>query len=548
MVKETRRKTVNNASSFFAQNVLAPQEQQSSSPIPLPVEVVFNYLGKLQQLEREDSPFQHYGNVYDENDFIVAGDMGPETPRFALFEISAIVIQGQLQFSFTFNKNIRQQAQITSWISECEMTLYEALDILQQDSRLEVMPSDYPLLSISQNSLQTLFSDTLPKVGVHSRDEVEDVYPCSSMQEGILFSQLRDTSAYMLHTIFNIRDNRDNQPINIPRLRKAWQLVVNRHSILRTVFVDSNSKNGSFDQVVLKHLHANLVELECDDTNVLQQLNKVSLEETNRKRALKQLHQLTVCKTSTGTVVMKLEMNHAIIDGASIGNLLRDFSKAYERQLPTQPGPSYRDYIAHMLAHPKTEGNAFWAQYLRGIQPCHLPVPGHGPRELKSAKINFHRFSELRQLSQRESVTIANLVLAAWSLVLRDFTGNQDVCFGYLSAGRDVPVHGIQDAVGIFINMLCCRVQFSPGETFADIYKSVQEDFFRSIPHQTCSLATVQNELGLGSQMLFNTALSIQNQMPSAGSQEDALSFDIQEAHDPSEVGPVRTHFLLERY
>ncbi|KAJ0418108.1 hypothetical protein BJY00DRAFT_315323 [Aspergillus carlsbadensis] len=543
MVKETRRKTVNSGSSFFAQKVLVPEKQPSSSPITLPVEVVFNYLGKLQQLEREDSPFQHYGNVYDENDFIVAGDMGPQTARFALFEISAIVIQDQLQFSFTFNKNIRQQAQITSWISECEMTLYEALDILRQDSHLEVMPSDYPLLSISQTGLQTLFSNTLAKLGVHSRDEVEDVYPCSSMQEGILFSQLRDSSAYMLHTIFNVRDNRHNQPINIPRLRKAWQMIVNRHSILRTAFVDSNSKNGSFDQVVLRHLHANLVELECEDSNVLQQLNKVSLEETNRKRALKELHQLSVCRTSNGSVMMKLEMNHAIIDGASIGNLLSDFSKAYERQLSTQPGPSYRDYIAHMLSHPRKEGNTFWAQHLQGLQPCHLPPSGHGPRELKSVKMDFHRFSELRQLGQRESVTVANLVLAAWSLVLREFTGSQDVCFGYLSAGRDVPVQGIQDAVGIFINMLCCRVQFVHGQSFADIYKSVQADFFRSIPYQTCSLATVQNELGLGSQMLFNTALSIQNQMPSASSQDDALSFDIQEAHDPSEF-PVTVNVV----
>ncbi|KAL2812692.1 hypothetical protein BJX63DRAFT_432394 [Aspergillus granulosus] len=543
LVKETRRKTVNNGSSFFAQKVLAPERQPPSSPIGLPVEVVFNYLGKLQQLEREDSPFQHFGNAYDEDDFIVAGDMGPQTQRFALFEVSAIAIQNQLQFSFTFNRNIRQQAQIASWISECEMTLYEALDILQQESCLEVMPSDYPLLSISQNSLQALFSDTLPKLGVHSRDEVEDIYPCSSMQEGILFSQLRDPSAYMLHIIFNIRYSRDTQPINIPRLRKAWQMVVNRHSILRTVFVDSNSKNGSFDQVVLKHLHADLVELECEGSNVLQQLNRVSLKETNRKRALKQLHQLTVCKTSTGTVLMKIEMNHAIIDGASIGNLLRDFSKAYERQLPTQPGPSYRDYIAHMLAHPRKEGNAFWAQYLQDIQPCHLPASGHGPRELKSVKMDFHRFSELRQLGQRESVTVANLVLAAWSLVLREFTGSQDVCFGYLSAGRDVPVSGIHDAVGIFINMLCCRVQFSHGQSFADIYKSVQADFLRSITYQTCSLATVQNELGLGSQMLFNTALSIQNQMPSASSQDDALSFDIQEAHDPSEF-PVTVNVV----
>ncbi|KAL2871703.1 nonribosomal peptide synthase Pes1 [Aspergillus lucknowensis] len=543
MVKDARRKTVNNGTSFFAQQILHPENQHGSPSMALPVEIVFNYLGKLQQLEREDSTFQHYGNAYDENDFMVAGDMGPKTPRFALFEISAIVIQNQLQFSFTFNKNMRHQAQISSWISECEMTLYEALDILQQRSQLEVMPSDYPLLSISQSNLETLFNSTLPKLGVHSRDEVEDIYPCSPMQEGIMFSQLRDPSAYMLHTIFNVRDNRDNRPINVPRLRKAWQMVVNRHSILRTIFIDSNSKNGSFDQVILKHLHADLVELECDDSNALEQLNKVTLEETNRKRSSKQLYQLTVCKLSNGTAVMKMEMNHAIVDGASVGILLRDFSLAYERQLPTEPGPLYRNYIAHMRAHPMKEGIAFWTEYLRGTRPCHLPASGYGARELKSVKMDFHRFAELRQLGQKQSVTVANLVLAAWALVLREFTGSQDVCFGYLSAGRDVPVAGIQDAIGIFINMLCCRVQFSNNQSFADIYKSVQDDFFRSIPYQTCSLATVQNELGLGSQMLFNSALSIQNKVPSAGSKGDALSFDIQKAYDPSEF-PVTVNVV----
>ncbi|KAI9368786.1 hypothetical protein BJX61DRAFT_546202 [Aspergillus egyptiacus] len=543
MVKDARRKTVNHGTSFFAQQINAPDNQDGSPSIALPVEIVFNYLGKLQQLEREDSPFQHYGSVYDENDFMVAGDMGPQTPRFALFEISAIVIQDQLQFSFTFNKNMRHQGQIRSWISECEMTLYEALDVLQQQSQLEVMPSDYPLLSISQQSLQTLFNNTLPKLGIHGRDDVEDIYPCSPMQEGIMFSQLRDPSAYMLHTIFNVRDNRNNQPINIPRLRKAWQMVVNRHSVLRTIFVDSTTKDGSFDQVVLKHVRADLVELECDGANVLEQLSRVSMEEANRKRALKQLHQLTLCKTSTGTVVMKMEMNHAIIDGASVGILLRDLSLAYERQLPSQPGPLYRNYIAHLRAQDMKESNKFWAGYLRGIQPCHLPVSGHGVRDLKSVKMDFHRFAELRQFSKRESVTVANLVLAAWALVLREVTGSQDVCFGYLSAGRDAPVSGIQDAIGIFINMLCCRVQFSPDQSLADIYKTVQADFFRSIPYQSSSLATVQNELGLGNQMLFNTALSIQNQMPSAGSRNDALSFDTQQAYDPSEF-PVTVNVV----
>ncbi|KAL4933021.1 uncharacterized protein BDV17DRAFT_287381 [Aspergillus undulatus] len=546
MVKEARRKIINYGSSFFAQNVLAPENRCRPLLTNPPFEILFNYLGKLQQLERKESLFQHYGRLYDEQDLQLAGDMGPETPRFALFEISAIVIRDQLQFSFTFNSKMAHQAQIRSWISECEMTLHEASDILQHGSRLEVMPSDYPLLSISQGDLQTIFTETLPKLGVRGHDAIEDIYPCSSMQEGILFSQLRDPSAYMLHTIFNVRDSRNQRPISIPRLRKAWQLVVNRHPILRTIFIDSTSKNGSFNQVVLKNLPAHFVELECENSNISEQLNKVSLDETNRTSLLKKLSQVTVCKSPSGTAVMKLELNHAIIDGSWFGLLLRELSLAYERKLPPQPGPSHRDFIEYLNIHPQEEGIEFWTRYLHSVQPCHIPTYGHGPRELKSVKMDFDRFPELRQLSQRESVTLANLILAGWAIVLREFTGSQDVCFGYLSAGRDVPVPGIQDAVGIFINMLCCRVQFSQHQSLAETYRNVQNDFFRSIPYQSCSLATIQNELGLDGQMLFNTALSIQNHVPSAGSEDGALSFEIQEAYDPSEF-PVTVNAVTAR-
>jgi hypothetical protein len=33
-----------------------------------------------------------------------------------------------------------------------------------------------------------------------NKDDVEDIYPCSPMQEGLLLSQLRDPNAYMFHT------------------------------------------------------------------------------------------------------------------------------------------------------------------------------------------------------------------------------------------------------------------------------------------------------------------------------------------------------------
>lgn len=165
--------------------------------------------------------------------------------------------------------------------------------------------------------------------------------------------------------------------------------------------------------------------------------------------------------------------------------------------------------------------------------------------------MNFQRFPELLKFCERSSVTLANLTLSAWAIVLRQFVGSDDVCFGYLSAGRDAPVDGIQDMVGIFINMLCCRVQFSDQQTLTDVSKSVQDDYIRCIPHQSCSLASIQHELGWQGQSLFNTTLSIQNHSVAGGPKDKGLSFDLQHAHDPSEVSirPINASVqLLTKY
>jgi hypothetical protein len=255
-------------------------------------------------------------------------------------------------------------------------------------------------------------------------------------------------------------------------------------------------------------------------------------------RQSKLSHQFTVCKTSTGRVLVKLEINHAIIDGGSVDVLLRDLTMAYDRRLPEGEGPKFSDYIQFIRSRSQSEALDHWKQYLGGVNPCHIaPSAGfESKRELKGVLMNFQRFPELLHFCEKSSVTLANLTLSAWAIVLRQFTGSDDVCFGYLSAGRDAPVNGIQDMIGIFINMLCCRVQFSRQQTLVDVSKQVQDDYIRSIPHQSCSLASIQHELGWQGQSLFNTTLSIQNHSVGGATKEKGLSFDLQHAHDPSEV------------
>lgn len=534
-VKDTRRKIVDNGRPYFAKSLL----QSNATDFPVPLEILFNYLGRLQQLERADSLFRHQGNVFDSSDFTVAGDMGPETARFALFEVSAIVVKERLSVAFTYNRKMQREGQIRRWILQCKQTLEKDMTSLK-DTTPEPTLSDYPLLPLTYQGLQVLTNNTFRKLSIGSKNEVEDIYPCSPMQEGLLLSQLRDPSAYMFHTIFEIKDPRTGK-VDPERLARAWQSLVERHPVLRTTFIDSNYSGGSFDQLVFKTLKDNVLRVECPDAQVQDKLEAISLRDLNAMRPAKLSHQLTVCKTNSGRVFVKLEINHAIIDGGGVDVLLRDLAMAYDRRLAEGPGPRFSDYIKYIRTQSQGTALEHWKEYLAGVSPCHLtPTATFEPkRELKGILMNFQRFPELLGFCEQSSVTLANLTLSAWAIVLRQFTGSDDVCFGYLSAGRDAPVNGIQDMVGIFINMLCCRVQFSSNQILADISKRVSGDYIRSIPHQSCSLASIQHELGRQGQSLFNTTLSIQNHTVAGGSKEKGLSFDLQHAHDPSEVSFV---------
>jgi non-ribosomal peptide synthase protein (TIGR01720 family) len=502
------------------------------------MEILFNYLGAMQQLESDDSLFQSVELAKNRSDHLSSGDMGPDTPRLALFDISAVVMKGRLEFTFIFNRNMRRCEEMDRWISECKWTL-EEIAMRLRHCKTEPTLSDYPLLPINYDGLKILLRESLPRAGITDSEQVEDVYPCSPTTEGILLGQLRDPNTYIFHAIYEVRSVYTGCEVEPQRLIEAWQKVVDRHAALRTVFVDSPYKGGAFDQCVLKSVDSGIIHIECRDQEVIPRLQSIRLRDKNARRKLHLPHQMTICSTSTGRVIIKVEINHAVIDGGSTPILLQDLSLAYEGRLTDDRGPLYSDYIRFIRSQSADADVVFWKTYLTGVQPCHLPHQKSNAskrRQLESLVMAFDQWSELQQYCETSGVTLSNVVQASWALVLRKYTGCDDVCFGYLSAGRDAPVNGIQEAIGVFINLLCCRVQLSPSQLLAEIPGKIQDDFLDCLPHQRCSLAQVQHEVGLHGKQLFNTALSIQNHSRASDEEELSLEFEAQGGHDPSEV------------
>jgi amino acid adenylation domain-containing protein/non-ribosomal peptide synthase protein (TIGR01720 family) len=546
-VKDFRRQIPDNGRPYFSWRCLT-QDGRSQFESHWPMEISFNYLGQYQQLERTDALLKPLDNMAGETrEAGGTADVGHDSPRFGLFEISAIVFQGRLKFAFTFNRHMRHQDNIRQWVSKCRETLTQMVQSLATHPPTPTL-SDFPLLSLSEERFRSMI-DRLAKLGVSSTD-IEDAYPCSNMQEGLLLSQTKDAGFYAAVTVHELTLPR-GQP-EWHKVADAWRRVVTRHPALRTIFLENASADdGLYDQIVLKRVEANVVHFDCqDEQDALETIHKQRSVSYDNGRSPP--HRFTVGSTKDGRIFCCLEISHAIMDGHSMSILFDDLRKAYDAAL-SEDGPLYSDYIAYLRAQPRDASLEYWKSYLNGSEVCSFPVLNDGvvpeKRQLRSIRLDFGSLSvpDLQSFCNTQGITLSNIFHTAWALTLSQYIGSNDVTFGYLTSARDAQeIPGVEEMVGPLINTITCRAKLTDTELcLLDVLRHVQQDYLDTLPHRHVSLAEVQHTLELSGASLFNTALSYRRLPPEAPADVTSLKFtEVIPIYDPTEY-PVSVNVEL---
>jgi hypothetical protein len=111
--------------------------------------------------------------------------------------------------------------------------------------------SDFPLLPLTYNGISNLL-ENLPQLGVSSLEEVEDVYPCPPMQQGLLLAQVKNPDLYAYESIFRVRSTDPGYVVDTRLLSMAWKSVIRRHAALRTIFMSDVCGEGMISQVVFE--------------------------------------------------------------------------------------------------------------------------------------------------------------------------------------------------------------------------------------------------------------------------------------------------------
>ncbi|KAK2746149.1 NRPS [Onygenales sp. PD_40] len=520
-VKDFRRTLAGHEITFFSNQLLKHDNSHTKN---FPVEILFNFFGQYQQLEKTDAFLQQVPNGITEN-------LGRLPLNIALFEVSALVERSQLRFTFTYGADMHHQEEIQSWITDFVPTLQLAVDSLQK-LNFEYTTSDFPLLELDYGSLDILVNERVQQLAISSLTEVDDIYPCTPMQDGILASQASNPGLYRSAIRWKITAE-EGGIVDVDRLVEAWHKVVQRHSILRTAFLPSVSQQSLFIQAVLKNYAPQVSVTSCAEDDIFKPVSREHDIETQSMHE----HRFAIYSTDPSTAFCELSINHALFDGTSVQIVVRNLTLAYKNQLPPQIGPRYKSFVQHIRLRSDKNDQAYWGNYLAHCPSTHIPCT-EGPQTdyaEHAIALDPSLVQKIRHLCVQGELTTANVVQCAWALVLRGLTDSNSVCFGCLTSGRDVDVEGILDAVGAFMNMLVCRFDMAEGDSLINVLHKSKGDFQQSLEHQHMFLAEVHRILGLQGEHLFNTAISFQR--PAATDMMTGGSFNVEvlSDNDPSE-------------
>ncbi|GCB19937.1 nonribosomal peptide synthetase 12 [Aspergillus awamori] len=424
------------------------------------------------------------------------------------FEVSCLLEDGQ--FRITVGSDQVSVQKLLLFTDQYRQNITQAVEILASNTAKEFTLADFPLLKLDHPSLERVNRQHLPRVGLRP-NQIEDMYPCSPLQQGLLMSQARKQGSYNVSIGWEVVSCGANDTVDIGRLLSSWQKVVDHHPALRTIFTDEFGGKEPYAQIVLRRPRAEVSVKPCSDVDVASVLEETIELGTN---PVVPPHRFSINFTADGRVFCRVDASHTIVDGVSKSLILRDLKRAYAGTLlcPTG-GAKYRDFVQYVAANDMSASISFWKNHLAEVEPCYFPklAEAEGTPELKYVQVELGiPISVLHDFCVSQSITISNLLQTVWALVCRVYVGRDDICFGYLASGRDAPVEDLVNMVGPTISVLICKALLDDSTIIKDALKACQEEFLDSLAHQHCSLAEIQHSLGLAGMPLFNTGISFQ--------------------------------------
>ncbi|MGW5689355.1 condensation domain-containing protein, partial [Nonomuraea sp. NPDC003754] len=332
--------------------------------------------------------------------------------------------------------------------------------------------------------------------------ELEDAYPLTALQSGMLFHSAYQEDSATYHDVFtlNLRG-----PYQSDTFRAALREVMDRHAVLRTSF-----DLTGFDepiQLVWKDVEPPVQEI--DLSGFEDPRSRLSIWRDQEKHRpfdweAPPLFRAVIHHLAPERFALTLSFHHAILDGWSVASLVTELLDRYAagldgvRQAPAAPPPStFRDFVARekaAVASPETE--QFWRDMLADAPMTALPrLPGYRTGDAEdtvshAVPLDDQVVKGLEQAARQARVPLRTVLLAGHLRVLALLTGDSDVVTGIVTHGR--PEHeAAEQVLGLFLNSVPVRVGTAVA-SWDELIKRVFAAEVAFLPHRLYPLFEMQ--------------------------------------------------------
>ncbi len=474
--------------------------------------ITFNYLGQFDQGFAADAllrPLDEAGGAQH----------APDTALPNWLSVDGQVYGGELTLRWTFSDKLFRPETIERLAAAYQAELRALIAHCVAPEAGGITPSDFPLAHLSQPQLDAL---PLPF------NAIDDIFPLTPMQEGMLLHTLLEagTGIYFMQDRYSI-----DSVLDVPRFERAWRLVVARHEALRASFAWNTGEQmlqiihrGDGDGVEFLDwtaLPADGHEERLQNLLESERLAGFNLLETPPLR-------LRLIRLAADRHWFIMSNHHILIDAWCRSIMMGDFFAFYQalgegREANLQAPPRYREFISWLHHQGLEQSSTYWRQALSGFErptliPSDRPIlHDNGGMIVGDAysRLLPEQGLRLKELAQAHQLTVNTFAQAAWSLVLRRYSGERDVLFGVTVAGRPASLPQMQNCVGLFINSIPLRVPMPAAGERLSVRQWLQQLFERNLElreHEHLPLVSIQecSELPKG-QPLFDSLFVFEN-------------------------------------
>ncbi|MDD0977659.1 condensation domain-containing protein, partial [Pseudomonas fontis] len=410
--------------------------------------------------------------------------------------------------------------------------------------RFITLPLDKRKLYLEKMLEEGVSPANLPIPEVQSSFEV---LPLSYAQERQWFLWQLDphSAAYHIPAALRLRG-----PLDIPALERSFASLVERHQSLRTTFVQDDSQTR---QVIRPSVDLRIEQVQrplaAHAEAQAAQIKAFVEEQTQRLFDLEQgpLLRVSLLHLGTDDHVLVLTQHHIISDGASMQVMIDElvqlygaFSRGLSLEWPALP-IQYADYALWqrhwMEAGERERQLAYWTTQLAGEQSV-LALPTDHPRPAEQSfrgarhglRLDARLSQALKQMAQRENVTLFMLLLASYQTLLHRYSGQGDIRVGVPVANRNRVE--TERLIGFFINTQILKAEVAPQQPFRVLLQAVRQAAIDAQAHQDLPfeqlVEALQPERSLSHNPLFQVLFNHQGSAREQAAQQDEGVLNVQ--------------------